>query len=399
MTGEWAFRASVLGNDSALSGYIYLDPNGRAAYIADGVQIVGRGVGHWVKDSYGQAAAVELDIFQYAAASAVIPEKPHRFLGVWSLNGREGSMEGDWYFRPVPSEEPQLVGGFEAASSTMDLLQVALSSSRPSSDAPKVPASCLDSLMALLENQATTKGPSAGEQDPRLRPYTRGDIKDVQYIPDWISRDEEKEFMRLIDSDPYSWERMGTRSSQEWGAGDRCSCGRGLLRTPLPLWQQRLADALHHLGVFDGALYPMNSVRINGYDSGQGIFPHCDGPVYYPKVAILSMGAPCILSFWPRSGTEDCMQWDKDHDVPAGHRQGDQALESYLLEPRSLLLFGQDAFWHHRHGIEAVTADKVTDRVVNLDSVTSYQRGDEIPRVRRVSLTMRHLLPRCACQG
>ena len=30
----------------------------------------------------------------------------------------------------------------------------------------------------------------------------------------------------------------------------------------------------------------MNSVRINGYRPGQGIFPHCDGPVYYPKDAL-----------------------------------------------------------------------------------------------------------------
>ncbi|CAE6919559.1 alkbh6 [Symbiodinium sp. CCMP2456] len=76
---------------------------------------------------------------------------------------------------------------------------------------------------------------------------------------------------------------MRTRSSQEWGAGDRCTCGRGLMRMPLPESQQKLADALHQLGVFDAALYPMNSIRINGYRPGQGIHPHCDGPVYYPK--------------------------------------------------------------------------------------------------------------------
>ena len=59
------------------------------------------------------------------------------------------------------------------------------------------------------------------------------------------------------------WEQMKTRSSQEWGAGDRCGCGRGLRREKLPPTQQRLADALHYLGVFDGAMYPMNSVRLN----------------------------------------------------------------------------------------------------------------------------------------
>merc|ERR1719356_2148599 len=118
------------------------------------------------------------------------------------------------------------------------------------------------------------------------------------------------------------WEEMKTRSSQEWGAGDRCACGRGLRREALPPRQRELAEALHHLGIFDGALYPMNSVRINGYQPGQGIYPHCDGPVYYPKVAILSLGSPCVFSFYSRTGTEDCMKWDPQHDVPGGYKVG-----------------------------------------------------------------------------
>ena len=44
------------------------------------MQIVGRGVGHWATN--GDMVAVELDVYQYAAAAAVIPEKPHRFRGV-----------------------------------------------------------------------------------------------------------------------------------------------------------------------------------------------------------------------------------------------------------------------------------------------------------------------------
>merc|ERR1719277_1972228 len=187
---------------------------------------------------------------------------------------------------------------------------------------------------------------------------------------------------------------MKSRSSQEWGAGDRCTCGRGLMRVPLPGPQQRLADALHHLGVFDGALYPMNSVRINGYRPGQGIHPHCDGPVYYPKVAILSLGAPCIFSFYPRSGNEDTMAWDQLRNVPGGFVDGSRPLLSVLLEPRSLLVFGRDAFWHHRHGIADCSVEELTPAVHNLPA-GKYRVGGKIERHRRVSLTMRHLLPRC----
>merc|ERR1719367_1449454 len=164
-------------------------------------------------------------------------------------------------------------------------------------------------MMAALDGQpAVPLLPAA--LDARLEQYRIGDLLRVYYVPNWIEKEQEAEFTQIADGDMSQWEDMRTRSSQEWGAGDRCSCGRGLMRMPLPGTQQRLADALHHLGIFDGALYPMNSVRINGYRPGQGIFPHCDGPVYYPKVAILSLGSPCIFSFYPHMGTEDCMKWD-----------------------------------------------------------------------------------------
>merc|ERR1712098_841269 len=102
----------------------------------------------------------------------------------------------------------------------------------------------------------------------------------------------------------------------------------------------------------------------------------------------------------PRSGTEDCMKWDPVNDVPGGH-VGDGPQMSILLEPRSLLIFGQDAFWHHRHGIDSVVRDHITNKVCNLEALTQkkYRQGDSFERTRRVSLTMRHLLPRCACQG
>mmetsp|Transcript_64684 Transcript_64684/g.104602 ORF Transcript_64684/g.104602 Transcript_64684/m.104602 type:complete len:163 (+) Transcript_64684:1-489(+) len=162
-----------------------------------------------------------------------------------------------------------------------------------------------------------------------------------------------------------------------------------------------MADALHQLGVFDGALFPMNSVRINGYKPGQGIFPHCDGPVYYPKVGILSLSSPCVFDLHPKQGTEDCMKWDPANDVPGGFQEGQEPQVRMLLEPRSLLIFSHDAFWHHRHGIPNVDTDVITKDITNLEQVEAagYRVGDKVERTRRVSLTMRHLLPRCACQG
>lgn len=99
------------------------------------------------------------------------------------------------------------------------------------------------------------------------------------------------------------------------------------------------------------------------------------------------------------------MKWDAQHDVPGGHvAYGSAAapLVSVLLEPRSLLLFSHDAFWRHRHGIADVSEEPITSAVCNLghlDAGSPYKVGDILKRARRVSLTMRHLLPRCACQG
>lgn len=395
--GEMAFRASVLGCDGALSGHVYLDRGGRAAYIADGVQIVGRGVGHWLVD--GKLAAVELDVYQYAAAAANIPDKPHRFRGIWALDNKPGPLQGDWYFCPEKNEAPRLVGGFTAAAAPSELLAEAVGTR--SSLMPTIHGAARDALMAALDAQPLHRltAPWA-EPNTRLEPYRLGELPNVYYIPDWIEPEQEAEFLSIADKDMSAWEDMKTRSSQEWGAGDRCACGRGLMRQPLPPQQQPLADALHQLGLFDGALFPMNSVRINGYKPGQGIHPHCDGPVYYPKVAILSLGSPCLFTFYQRTGTEDCIKWDLANDVPGGHTAESKPHLSVLVEPRSLLVFSDDAFWHHRHGISAVSSELVTKDTCNLASLNGrYKEGDIIERKRRVSLTMRHLLPRCACQG
>eukprot|EP00747_Dinoflagellata_sp_TGD_P190706 gnl/TRDRNA2_/TRDRNA2_52907_c0_seq1.p1 gnl/TRDRNA2_/TRDRNA2_52907_c0~~gnl/TRDRNA2_/TRDRNA2_52907_c0_seq1.p1 ORF type:complete len:467 (-),score=61.11 gnl/TRDRNA2_/TRDRNA2_52907_c0_seq1:83-1483(-) len=401
--GEWSFRASVLGCDGAFSGYLYLEANGRAAYVADGQQVVGRGVGRWVLDPAGGAVGIELSVYQYAAATTEVPEYPHRFRGFWLLDRAGGGVQsrGDWYFCPEdPREDPRHVGTLQATRP--DGSTAELDGSTGSNRGLLVPEAIRSALMMSLDAQGgsehqRSRAPGL-EPGQRLLPYSIGSIPRVQYVPDWIDSDQEAEFTHIIDSDAGSWETMNTRSSQEWGAGGRCPCGRGLIRMPLPPWQQRLADALHHLEVFDGALYPMNSVRINGYSPGQGIHPHCDGPVYYPKVAILSMGSPCIFDFYPRSGNEDSMKWDPMNDVPGGFSGSSKPQLSLLLEPRSLLVFDRDAFWHHRHAIKATKVDTLSEDVVNLRA-TGRRPGEAIQRGRRVSLTMRHLLPRCACQG
>eukprot|EP00929_Paragymnodinium_shiwhaense_P097944 TRINITY_DN59506_c0_g1_i1.p1 TRINITY_DN59506_c0_g1~~TRINITY_DN59506_c0_g1_i1.p1 ORF type:complete len:548 (+),score=66.14 TRINITY_DN59506_c0_g1_i1:41-1684(+) len=391
VAGEWALRASVLGNPGAVSGHLYLDPSGQAAYVSDGVQVVGRGVGRWL--TCGGGAAVELDLFQYAAAAANIPEVPHRFRALWRTSV-SGATTGDWYFVPGNGEAPRLVGSFDAAPTAAELLPDAVSTPEPFVD-----SATRDMLMAALDVSPSISNPHDSVAD-KLKDYRVGHLPTAYYIPNWVDEEQERELLHHADVELNGWEMMKTRSSQEWGAGDRCGCGRGLRREPLPAKQQKLADALAHLGFFDGALFPMNSVRLNAYVPGQGIHPHCDGPVYYPTVGILSLASPCIMDFYPQTGTEDTLKWDQYNDVPGGHKHTDRPVMSVFLEPRSLLMFSHDLFWHHRHGISSVPSDEITGSVCNLHALTSPRaRGEVVQRSRRVSLTMRHLLPRCACQG
>lgn len=239
--------------------------------------------------------------------------------------------------------------------------------------------------------------------EPRWVPHSiAAKIKDVHYVRNFMDPKEVEELMRTIDRN-CDWERMATRDTQEFGASIRCQCGRSLLRVPLPQWQVNCVNALHNLGAFHPVFFPANSIRLNAYSPGQGIHPHLDGPVYYPRAAIVSLGSHCVFDFYPRADTDQDEEkrgfsWDRDKEVPAAPDlpPNTQPALSLMLEPGSLLVFGGDAFIHHRHGIAAETEDEIGPQVKNAKDI-GLSIGDRLRRGRRVSLTIRHLLPRCNC--
>lgn len=238
---------------------------------------------------------------------------------------------------------------------------------------------------------------------PRWKPHAVvGAIPDVHYVRNWLDSKQVHELERTIEK-TCEWEHMSTRDTQEFGSSMRCPCGRGLMREALPQWQSSFVMALHNLGVFHPVLYPANSVRINAYSPGQGIYPHLDGPVYYPRAAIISLGSQCVFDFYPRIDADEekrSFSWDRDKEVPAGPDlpAGTKPSMSLLLEPGSLLVLSGDAFIQHRHGINAVECDEITPQVRNAKDV-GLSVGDRKKRTRRVSLTIRHLLPRCNCSN
>lgn len=270
----------------------------------------------------------------------------------------------------------------------------------PPRSAEEVPEDVKRRLASKLEEK--TELPMMAE--PKWHPHrvVSGDMNEIYYVPNWLEPKQAAEFERVINR-TCEWERMNTRDTQEFGASHRCPCGRSLLQESLPQWQANVITALHNLGVYHPVLYPANSVRINSYAAGQGIHPHMDGPVYFPRAAIISLGSPCVFDFFPRLAVDDDskrLQWDREKDVPAlpDMPPGTKPAVSLLLEPGSLLVFSADAFTAHRHGVEAKEEDVIGPHVSNSKRL-GLSTGDTVKRQQRLSLTIRHLLPRCMCSA
>lgn len=393
LAGEWIFSASILQCEDSIFGRVHLTDNGTCVYLAGGEDLIGRGLGMWFQE--GPFIGFELSIYQYVATSTKhVHGEPHRFRGMAKLPTEPGNWSGEWYFCPF-LQPPRLVGKFKAQRHVGGCKP-----QLPPKSAGDVPEEAKKRLIKMLDEK--TELPMVAE--PKFQPHrvSSGDLRDIVYVPNWLEPKQAEEFERLVNK-TCEWERMNTRDTQEFGASSRCPCGRGLLQEPLPQWQGNIVMALHNLGVYHPVLYPANSVRINAYAPGQGIHPHMDGPVYFPRAAIISLGSPCIFDFYRRGAPDDDrqgLQWDHARDVPALPEMppGTKPVLSLVLEPGSLLVFSGDAFTCHRHGITATEEDEISPLVHNSKRL-GLSNGDRLKRGRRLSLTIRHLLPRCACSA
>eukprot|EP00927_Polykrikos_kofoidii_P054081 TRINITY_DN48565_c0_g1_i1.p1 TRINITY_DN48565_c0_g1~~TRINITY_DN48565_c0_g1_i1.p1 ORF type:complete len:402 (-),score=42.47 TRINITY_DN48565_c0_g1_i1:134-1339(-) len=389
LAGEWVVSASVLQCEDAVFGRVHFTKCGELVYLPSGDELIGRGVGTWFAE--GPVIGFQINIFQYAPTSTKhVQSEPHLFMGISMLPSDSRVLVGEWYFCAY-QQPPRLVGKFKAHRRGATGLVPG------PNEVPEMPKAAKNVVVEKLLNMI--EPPSMVH--PRWAVHERtGPPKLVHYVRNWLEPPQQQEFGRIIAKN-CEFERMSTRDTQEFGSGNRCKCGRGIVPEHLPPWLATLITALHNLGVFHPVLYPANSVRINAYNPGQGIHPHFDSPVYYPRVAIISLLSACVFDFLPRIELDEedrSLAWDQDKEVPCSPElpPSTEPLMSLVVEPGSLLVFSGDAFTHHRHGIKDVESDEIRSHVHNAKDM-GLSVGDVLKRDRRVSLTIRHLLPRCNC--
>jgi alkylated DNA repair dioxygenase AlkB len=175
-------------------------------------------------------------------------------------------------------------------------------------------------------------------------------------LPDWIDEALAVELSAAIDS--ADWDSSLRRRVQHYG--HRYDYGRrtvsGDVPAPaMPEWARPVVDRL----AAEGRMARPDQLIVNEYLPGQGISAHVDCvPCFGPVVASVSLGSACQMDFiHPGTGLR----------IPVS------------LPPRGLCLMTGDARYTWRHAIAARRSDPGPH--------------GRVPRARRVSLTLRTVLP------
>eukprot|EP00002_Diphylleia_rotans_P033487 TRINITY_DN7124_c0_g1_i1.p1 TRINITY_DN7124_c0_g1~~TRINITY_DN7124_c0_g1_i1.p1 ORF type:complete len:235 (-),score=50.06 TRINITY_DN7124_c0_g1_i1:402-1106(-) len=210
-----------------------------------------------------------------------------------------------------------------------------------------------------------------------------GTIPKVLYIPDYVSAEDEQRLIESIRSTPENkWTHLRRRRLINLGGTPH---PKGMMPQPLPSYLQKICQDLVHDQVFPS---PPNHVLINEYPPGVGIMPHEDGPLYHPVVAILSLGSHCGLDFYTKEKQADD---SKDGSTTSEEKQplDQRHLFTILTQPRSLLIFSEDAYKTHLHGIKDQEHDILDHEAVANKAFFPADSPSSIQRNLRYSLTIR----------
>eukprot|EP00026_Physarum_polycephalum_P015594 Phypoly_transcript_16313.p1 GENE.Phypoly_transcript_16313~~Phypoly_transcript_16313.p1 ORF type:complete len:233 (+),score=21.88 Phypoly_transcript_16313:24-722(+) len=191
-------------------------------------------------------------------------------------------------------------------------------------------------------------------------------VSGVQYIPSFISEEEEKLLITGIDGEEWSEELK--RRTQQYGAKFNYRT-RGASRAvhdadipKLPSFLNFLTDRLVSHNIYS-LQHPPDQLIINEYNAEQGIAKHVDAvKLWGPTVVTLSLGLPTMMRFTKPKSLD-----------PDG-----KCILDVVLEPRSLVVLQGEARYDWQHGIERGNTIKWKGNI--------YLKDREY---RRISLTFR----------
>ncbi len=174
------------------------------------------------------------------------------------------------------------------------------------------------------------------------------DIPGLQYLPDYITADEEHALIEAIEGQP--WLNDLKRRVQHYGYKydykARAVTADSFLG-PLPDWMKPVVQNLP---------FKPDQAIVNEYLPGQGISAHVDCvPCFDDTIVSLSLGSGAIMQF----------------------TNGQEKYDLYL-EPRSLIILSGPARYEWTHAIPARKSDVID--------------GFKIERGRRISLTFRKVI-------
>lgn len=257
-------------------------------------------------------------------------------------------------------------------------------------------------LAGSVQPAAAMKSVSSDVSHVDLEEFAVGNIPGLYYIPDYISVAEEAQMLQFIKDTPQELKsKLTKRTVQEWGCTMCEECQKSFVSDAnMPPWVQEALDMQIYDGLFTPTTFP-NSVRIHEYEQGEGIGPHCDGPIYVPMVTVLSLASTCLMSFYPRQGLYESHPMDHYNDTfkfEEGKIGQQVPLQSVVLEPRSLLIFSGEGYYHYPHGVSDKAQDDLSPDLVGEVVNRKFLRNKEvqcIPRTFRASITTRNLMTRC----
>ncbi|KAI9029449.1 hypothetical protein DFJ74DRAFT_603236 [Hyaloraphidium curvatum] len=194
--------------------------------------------------------------------------------------------------------------------------------------------------------------------------------------------EESARLVERVNSAPQpKWKQLSNRRLQQWGG---VPSPQGMLPEPLPNWSVPICGKLASLRVFDLAGAPdasgegaaPNHLLVNEYLPGQGILGHTDGPLYFPCVATLSLGAHCVLDFELIADAAadpggDALFWTADD----GKRYPTRF--AVHVPPGSLYVQLDPLYSRYRHAIAERAEDSLDSYALTLEEYSSQGTGTE----------------------